>query len=120
MVEILQYIIGFAIFMIMQAFFINGVFELCRGKCVNDIKDGKKCSGNLFYMINPEFFERGKGKEWGNPLFSCVRCMASVWSLITFFPTVIYLFGFHLVEIPVWVFDAIGLVSLNYLVYKKL
>lgn len=116
----LQYLIGFLIFVLLQAVAINGVYELFRGGCVNDIKEGRKCSGNLFYMIAPDFFERNKNKKWGNPLWSCVKCMASVWSAITFFPLVIFIFDFHLVEIFIWVFDSFVLVTLNYWVYKRL
>lgn len=118
--EVILYLVGFAIFCVLQAFAINGIFELFRGGCVNDIKNGRKCSGNFFYMFAPEFFERNKNKRWSNPFFSCVKCMASIWSLITFMPLVIYLFGFHLIQIPIWAFDAFILVSLNYLIYKKL
>lgn len=117
---IVLYLISFSIFVVLQALAINGVFELCRGGCVNDLKEGRKCSGNLFYMIAPEFFEKNKNKSWAAPLFGCVRCMSSFWSLITFFPTVIYFYGFHWEEIFIWAFDAFILVSLNFYVYKKL
>lgn len=119
--EVILYVVAFAIFCVLQAFAINGIFELFRGKCIeNDIQKGRVCSGNLFYMIAPEFFEKNKHKKWSNPVFSCVKCMASVWSLITFMPTVIFIFGFHWIEILVWAFNAFILVSLNYLIYKKL
>lgn len=120
MQNVVLYLISFSIFVVLQSFAINGIFELCRGGCTNDIIKGKVCSGNLFYMISPSFFERNKNKKWAAPLFGCVRCMASTGSLITFFPTVIYLFGFHWEEIFIWAFDAFILVSLNFYVYKKL
>jgi hypothetical protein len=118
--EVVLYLIGFAIFVVLQAFAINGIFELFRGACVNDMNEGRKCSGNLFYMIAPSFFEKHKNSKWSNPFYSCVKCMASFWSLVTFMPMVIYLFGFHLVEIFIWAFDAFILVALNYFIYKKL
>ncbi len=118
--DVVLYLVAFAIFVIMQSFAINGIYELFRGGCVNDMIDGRKCSGNLFYMIAPEFFEKNKSKKWSNPFFSCVKCMASFYSFITFMPVVVYLFGFHFIELFAWAFDAFILVALNYFIYKKL
>lgn len=106
--------------MLLQAIFINGVHELFKGGCITDISSGKKCSGNLFYSINPSFFEKYKNTNWSKPLWSCIKCQSSIWSIITFWPVVIYLFGFHIWEIPVWIFDSCSLVFLNYYWYKKL
>jgi len=118
--EVVLYLVAFMIFVVLQSLAINGIYELFRGGCIeNDMKKGRVCSGNLFYMISPEFFERNKNKTWASPFFGCVKCMASFYSLITFFPTVIYLFGFHWEEIFIWAFDAFILVFLNYFFYKK-
>lgn len=113
-------LVGFCVFMVLQALFINGMHELMKGGCIKEMEKGRKCSGMLFYELNPEFFERNKNKWWSRPAFSCIKCMSSVWSAITFWPVVIYIFRFHWVEIPVWCFDSICLVYLNYFFYKKL
>lgn len=118
--DICIYVLSDLIFVIMQSFAINGVYELFRGKKMNDINKGIYYAGNLFYMIAPNFLEKNKEKKWAQPIYGCVRCMASAWSAIFFFPFVIYLFGFYWIEIPIWAFNAFVLVSLNYAIYKRL
>jgi len=117
--EIVLYLVSFLIFVVLQAMAINGIFELFRGSKINDLIKGEIYKGNLFYMISPKFFEKNKDKFWASNLFGCVKCMSSTYSLITFFPLVIYLFGFHWEEIFIWAFDAFILVFLNYFFYKK-
>lgn len=112
-------LIEFLLFMIVQALFINGVHECFSGRCWNDIKDGFKCEGQIFYKINPKWFEKVKGKTWVQPLWGCVRCMSSAWSIITFWPVVIYLYGWHWEEIFVWIVDMGCLIWLNFFLYKK-
>lgn len=106
--------------MFVQSLFINGVYELFNGKCITDIQKGKICDGNLFYKISPSFFENNRGKWWTYPIWSCVKCMSSIYSILTFFPVSIYLYGFRWEEIFIWIVDAVSLITLNYYVYKKL
>ncbi len=116
----LHILIEFILFSILQAAYINGFFESCRGGCVDDLYKGRVCTGNIIYKINPEWFERNKHKYWCKPCFSCVRCMGSLHGAITFWPAAIYCYGFHLVQIPVYIFDVFVLVTLNWYIYKKL
>lgn len=111
---------SFFLFVILQGLFINGMYESFRGGCVNDITKGKYCTGNILYMISPKFFEQHKNKYWSKPLYTCVRCMSSVWGGATFWPVVIYFFGFHLIEFPAYVFDVFVLVAVNPIIYKKI
>jgi hypothetical protein len=97
----------FCIFLVLQSLFINGV-HYCFEK------------GNVFYNINPAFFEKNKKKWWAYPLWSCVRCQSSVWGTATFWVAVIYIFGFHPIEIYIYVMDIFILVTLNWIIYKKL
>lgn len=85
---ILECTIGFFIFCFLQALFINGVHYCFQGGCVNDIKDGKVCKGEIFYKMAPRFFERNKNKTWFKPIGGCIKCMASVWGTITFWSVV--------------------------------
>jgi hypothetical protein len=71
-------------------------------------------------MVWPFFFERNKVKWWSSPLYSCIKCMSSVWGAITFWPIVVYLFRFHWIQIGIFLFDVPILCSLNYYIYKKL
>ena len=119
MTEIVLGLCGFLIFIVLRSLAINGVHELFKGGCIEEYQKGRKCSGNLFYMIAPDFFEKNKNKRWSNPLWSCVKCMGSVWGAITYFPIVIYFFGFEWIEIPIWIFDSFALVYLNYFFYKR-
>lgn len=117
---VIESILSFTVFVFLQAFFINGVHECCRGGCTNDYAKGRICTGQVIYKLNPEWFERNKHRDLAKPFFSCVKCMASVWGAITFWPTVIFFYGGSWIEIPVFVFDVFILVTVNWLVYKKL
>jgi hypothetical protein len=111
---------AFFVFIILQGLAINGAYEAFAGGCVTDINGKKSCSGNILYMLNPAFFERNKNKYWAKPFFACVKCMSSAWGSITFWGTVIPVFGFHLFEIWVWIWDVFILVSVNWIISKKL
>lgn len=112
-------LIEFILFMLIQSIFINGVHELFKGSCWQDIKEGRKCAGNLFYKINPEWFEANKNKDKYQFVFACVKCMASLYGTITFWPVVIYLYGFHWEEIFIWLIDMGCLVYINFFLYKR-
>lgn len=53
------------------------------------------------------------------PLIQCIKCMASFWGGLTFWPVVLYLFGFHFLEIPIFFADMFSLVYINWIFYKK-
>jgi len=46
--------------------------------------------------------------------------MAGVWGALTFIPAVVIEYGFHCQEIPLLFFDIGCLISLNFIVYKKM
>ena len=114
------YLVGFCLFVVLQSLAINGLYYAFQGGCVQDLHKGKVCKGNVFYMVWPFFFERNKVKWWSSPLYSCIKCMSSVWGAITFWPIVVYLFRFHWIQIGIFLFDVPILCSLNYYIYKKL
>jgi hypothetical protein len=120
LIDDLILIIGFVILMLMQAIFINGWHELFSGRCIEDISKGRICDGNIAYKISPKFFEKHRGKAWTMPLWGCVKCESSIIGSITFWLPVLWVFGFSLVEIFIWMVDIVSLVTLNYWVYKKL
>jgi hypothetical protein len=103
----MELLVEFCLFLILQSFFINGV-HFCFQK------------DNIFYRINPIFFENNKKKWWAYPIFSCIRCMSSVYGTITFWPVVVYVFGFNIAEIFVFFIDIGCLITLNFMIYKKL
>lgn len=117
---ILEYVLSFLIFCFLQALFINGWHECFRGKKVVDEVSGKVYyEGMIFYKIAPKFFERNRFKEWVRPLWGCVKCESSVIGGVTFWLTILPIFGFHLFEIWVWIFDTFILVILNWIIYKR-
>lgn len=119
--EYLEYLIGFCLFVVLQAFAINGVHESMKGSAIKDDLNHKiNYQGNILYMLAPWFFEKYKYRYWAKPIFSCIRCMSSVYGALTYWPVVVILFGFNWVELLIFVWDVFILVSLNYLVYKKL
>lgn len=103
--NILFYLLCFATFTVLQSFFINGVNEAFK-------------EDHLFYPVR--ILLSNTIPVWvQKPLFLCVRCMSSLWGTSTLLPCLIYMYGFHWIEVPVQVFDIFILCSLNHLVYKK-
>jgi hypothetical protein len=103
----MTWLIEFSIFLILQALFINGV-KYCFEK------------DSIFYRMSPGFFERNKGKAWTYPVYACVRCMGGVYGAITFWPTVIIMYGFHWQEVPLSILNIGCLITLNFIIYKKM
>lgn len=102
---ILEYLISFFVFIILQSLFINGVKDLFG-------------EGMILYKFR-KFIDNNVKDFWRKPIYSCTKCMSSLYGAITFFPTVIYLFGFRWEEIPVLIFDVCILVYTNYFFYKR-
>lgn len=113
-------LIAFSVFVCLQAVFINGVHESFKGSCLeNDIKNGRICQGMIFYPV-AQYLEKHINKQWIlKPIYKCVRCMASLWGAITYWPVSISIFGFTGWQIPAFVIDVFILVYLNYYFYKK-
>lgn len=114
MIDIFLLVFGFAIFVLLQAAFINGMYDFMKG-----YMDSGKAHGNLGYLLFHEFIEKHDDKVWAKPIFSCVKCMSSFWGAVTFFPPVIMLFGFHWNELIIFFYDVIILVFLNFFLFKK-
>ncbi len=105
--------INVILFLIVQAWVINGVHISFKG--YKDLVTGKH-KGNIFYLM---LAYKWSGEEWWQkPLYSCPKCMASFWGFVTFWPTVLYIFGFHWIEIPIFVADVFALAFLNWFFYK--
>lgn len=119
-IKVICWLICFLAFGIIQGLIINGIHYCFQGGCINEINKGKVCAGNIFYMLAPGFFENNKSKWWSKPLWSCVKCMSSIWSIPTYWPVVLWTFGFEWWQIGIWVADIFMICSLNYYIYKKL
>lgn len=118
---LLIYMVCFLLFTVLQAWCINGIHSCFKGNMLVDGVSGKvDYQGMVFYMMAPKFFESNKNKAWSKPFFSCVMCMASVWGALTFWPLVIYLFGFRWLELYVFGLDVFILVYLNKYFYSKI
>lgn len=118
--QVVLYLISYVIFVFLEALAINGVHEAFKGSCYEDLKKGRVCSGNIFYKINPEFFERHKGKNWTMPWWGCIKCSSSGVGGVIFWATVLSVFGFKYFEIPLYIFNTFVLTTLNWWIYKKL
>lgn len=101
----MKYLLPFLIFVILQSLFINGVKELFN-------------QDMIFYRAKL-FFDKHIDKFWHKPLYSCIRCMSGFYGALTFFPPVIYLFGFKWEQLFVFIFDVGILIYLNYFFYKR-
>ena len=62
-----------------------------------------------------------KRKYWMGKMGGlCIKCSASIGGTITFWPAAIYAFGFRPIEFLEWAFDIFVLVSVNWIIYKKM
>jgi hypothetical protein len=102
----LYLLIEFVIFILLQGVAINGIYECCQ-------------EDKIFYLIAPGFFKVNKGKKWAKPLWGCVMCMASFWGSITFWGTVLLVYGFYPIEIWIWIWDVFILTIINVQIYKR-
>lgn len=118
--QVVLYAIAYLVFVYLESLAINGVVEAFKGSCVNDMNKGKICDGNIFYKISPSFFERNKGKAWTMPWFGCVKCASSGTGGVFFWGTILPIFSFHYFEIWLYILNTFILVSLNWVIYKKL
>ena len=100
-------LIGFCVFVFLQALLINGLKETMREGMI--LQWFPVC---IKKVIKNEFWHKG--------LFSCIQCMGGAFGLITFWSVVIPVFGFCYKEIGVSIADCFILVFVNGVVYKKL
>jgi hypothetical protein len=113
-------VLAFAVFVLLQAIFINGVHAAFSGKCTEDVKLGQVCNGLIFFPL-ARWMDKNIKYDWiKKPIYKCVRCMSSVWGGLTFWPVAIMYFGFHWQELLVYVFDIFILVILTFYIYKKI
>lgn len=72
--------------------------------------------GIQFFKVYDEY----KYSKWiRKPIIQCIKCMSSFWGALTFWPIVLFIFGFHLLEIPIFFADVFSLTYLNWILYKK-
>lgn len=114
MIDKFLLVAGFGLFCFLQAAFVNGVFDLFKG-----YMDNGKPHGNLGYLLFHKFIDKHDKKNWAKPLFTCPKCMSSVYGALTFWPVVIKMFGFDYFEIIIFFYNIIILVYLNFYLYKK-
>lgn len=117
---ILNLLICFSIFVVLQSLMLNGLYECFRGaSMLKDNGDHDHYDGMIFYMIAPKFFERNKKKFWAKT-YTCIKCISGWGGTLTFWIVIIPAFGFYWFEFVGYVFDIFILVALNPFFYKKL
>lgn len=70
----------------------------------------------ILYKIDTQYVY---SKWLRKPIIQCVKCMASFWGALTFWPIVLFLFGFNYLEIPVFFADMFSLTYISWILYKK-
>jgi hypothetical protein len=103
---ILEYIISFSFFVVLQSLAINGWNECFKPDMI-------------FYPIR-KFLIKHVKEVFLKPTILCVKCQSSILGGATFWGTVLPIFGFHPFELWIFVMDVFILVSLNWYIYKKL
>ena len=93
------------------------IFVLFQGLAINGFQQAMD-EGMILNSYKKWLLKR---KKWiGKPLGLCIRCAASVGSAVTFWPCALYCYGWHPFELYVWVLDALVLISVNFIIYKRL
>lgn len=93
------------IFVFLQGLVINGFQQ--------SMEDGMILEGYKKWLK--------KQKSWiGKPGGLCIKCLSSIGGTITFWPVVLFMYGWHPVELFVWVLDMLSLVVVNFWVFKKM
>lgn len=65
-------------------------------------------------------YEDYKYSKWiRKPIIQCIKCMASFWGGLSYWPVVLFLFGFNWLEVPVFFADMFCLTYLNWVLYLK-
>jgi len=92
-----------------------GIFSLLQGIVIIGIK-GSMDEGQILHG----YFKRvSKLNFFSKPLGTCIKCMASVYGSLLYWPCVLLAFGFDWWQLPVWVADIFALVYINFYLYKK-
>lgn len=104
--EVLVHLVCFLIFVFLQALFINGWNECFK-------------TDMIFYPIR-KFLSKYIKEVYLKPIILCVKCESSVIGGITFWGTVLPVFGFNWFLVLVFIMDVFILVTLNWIVYKKM
>lgn len=97
---------GFLLFVIVQALVINGI------KASMD--------ENMILEKPAGWIKKKLGATLSKPIVGCIRCFSSFYGGLMYWPTAIYLFGFNLWQVPVFIADAFILVTVSWYFYKKL
>jgi hypothetical protein len=98
-------IIDLLIFVLLQGLSANGIYL--------SMEDGMILNGYKAWLK--------KRPSWvGKPFGLCIKCMASSVGTVTFWPTCLFIYGWHPMEIFVWIMDLFLLVSVNWYIYKKM
>ncbi len=98
---------GFLLLSIIQAYVINGIKE-----AMNE--------GHILFWFSKFIEKNVKSETIRKPLGKCIRCMASTGGAITYWPFVLFVFGWHWAEVPIFVANMFVLVVLNWLIFKKI
>lgn len=80
-------------------------------------------NAEVFYQSNQLSFYQNIphykfSKYIRKPIITCIICMASFWSIFTFLIPVIYLFGWDLKILPIWIGNMFCVSYLNYVIFK--
>lgn len=93
------------------------IFVLFQGLAINGFQQAMD-EGMILYPYK-KWLQRQK--KWiGKPMGLCIKCSASIGGTVTFWPTVLYNYGWHSFEIFSWIFDIFVLVSVNWIIFKKM
>lgn len=98
---------GFLIMIIVQSMFINGLSEAMR-------------DGELLAPLKALGDKYIKSKSLQKMLYKCIKCMATIYSTIVYWPFVLIVFGFRWIEVLAYIVYIPAVSFVNFYFYKKI
>ena len=72
-----------------------------------------------YILEKPAEWLKKKLGWWSKPVVGCVKCGSSFWGAMTYWPVVLWVFGFEWWQVPVFVTDVFVLVFLSWYLFKR-
>lgn len=92
------------------------LFTLCQSVVILGISNAAEKG---YILERPAKYIQEKLGWFSKPIIGCVRCMSSFWGSATYWPVVVWRYGFEWWEVGIWVANIFALVYVNWFLYKR-
>jgi hypothetical protein len=101
----------------MEKLIVFLLFVICQGAFIVGLKS--TFEEKMILEKPAKWIRETLGEYWSKPFVGCIRCMSSVYGFITYWPAVLYEYGFHFWQVPAFIFDVFVLVYVTWFLYRK-